>query len=439
MRSPYAKYVSCLVAAAIAGTMLPQIAYAEPKSPTGKGDDKGVVETVKGWLSGDEDKKGPGLAKPPAGAKLEIPSREKLAKGKKAPPAKRIRELAERRTPQARFWQLSDGRVEAELSASPVSYRSGKAWKPVDTTVKAVKGQDFAFANTANTSRSWFGTDSRRLLRFETPEGQAVSLGLLGAAKGVKPTAKGDTVTYKGLADGADVSYQVGAGRVKENITLARRPVNPVTYVFTLDAGALRPKERPDGSIALFGENPATPVLVIPPAFMTDSRKDRTSPYGKSFSPKVTQKLTRHGKGWRLTLTPDADWLAAPGRKYPVVVDPTITIAPSASVSQDVMVRSDQPTTNFNGTWEMAAGKTSATGIARSLIKFPLTAIPALRQDRRGPAGPVLRPGPHHRHHQCGRRDPPGHRSLGRGDGQLEQHQRTGRGAVLHHRAAGRR
>ncbi|MFD4829424.1 DNRLRE domain-containing protein [Streptomyces uncialis] len=377
MRSPYAKYVSCLVAAAIAGTMLPQIAYAEPSSPAGKGDDKGVVETVKGWLSGDDDKKGPGLAKPPTGAKFEIPSREKLAKGKKALPAKRIRELAERRTPQARFWQLSDGRVEAELSASPVSYRAGGKWKPVDTTVKTTKDKGFAFANMANISRSWFGTDPRRLLRFETPEGQAVSLGLLGAAKGVKPTAKGDTVTYKGLAGGADVSYQVGAGRVKENITLARRPVNPVTYVFTLDAGALRPKERPDGSIALFGENPATPVLVIPPAFMTDSRKDRTSPYGKSFSPKVTQKLTRHGKGWRLTLTPDADWLAAPGRKYPVVVDPTITIAPSASVSQDVMVRSDQPTTNFNGTWEMAAGKTSATGIARSLIKFPLTAIPA--------------------------------------------------------------
>ncbi|MFD9718118.1 DNRLRE domain-containing protein [Streptomyces sp. NPDC059076] len=357
--------------------MLPQIAYADQNSPSGKGEEKGVVDTVKGWFSDDDDKKGPKLAKPPAGTKVEIPSREKLAEGKKAPPAKRIRELAERRTPQARFWQLSDGRVEAELAASPVSYRSGTAWKAVDTSVRAVKDKGFAFANTANTSRSWFGTDPAKLLRFETPEGQAVTLGLLGAAKGVKPTAKADTVTYRGLAAGADVSYQVGAGRVKENITLAQRPAKPVKYVFTLDTGALQPKERPDGSIAIFGEDPANPVLVVPPAFMTDSRKDRASPYGKSFSPKVTQKLSRHGKGWRLTLTPDAAWLAAPERKYPVVIDPTITIAPSASVSQDVMVRSDQPTTNFNGTWEMAAGKTSATGIARSLIKFPLTAIPA--------------------------------------------------------------
>ncbi|MFE7571400.1 DNRLRE domain-containing protein [Streptomyces sp. NPDC057539] len=41
------------------------------------------------------------------------------------------------------------------------------------------------------------------------------------------------------------------------------------------------------------------------------------------------------------------------------------------------MVRSDAPTTNFNSTWDMSAGKTSSTGIARSLVQFPLDEIPA--------------------------------------------------------------
>ncbi|MGW6458219.1 DNRLRE domain-containing protein [Streptomyces sp. NPDC055078] len=243
--------------------------------------------------------------------------------------------------------------------------------------MRATKDKGFVFANTTNTGRSWFGSDPAKLMRFRTADGHTVTLGLRGAAQGVRPTAQGDTVTYRGLAAGADVSYQVGAGRVKENITLAKRPAKPATYVFTLDAGALRPRERPDGSIAVFGEDPAHPVLVIPPAFMTDSRKDRTSPYGTSFSRKVSQKLSRDGKRWRVTLTPDARWLAAPERRYPVVIDPTITIAPSAGTSQDVMVRSDHPATNYHGTWEMAVGKTSASGIARSLIKFPLDEIPA--------------------------------------------------------------
>ncbi|MFE7712023.1 DNRLRE domain-containing protein [Streptomyces sp. NPDC057486] len=40
------------------------------------------------------------------------------------------------------------------------------------------------------------------------------------------------------------------------------------------------------------------------------------------------------------------------------------------------MVLSDQPSVNFNSTWKLSAGKTD-TGLARSLIKFPLTEIPA--------------------------------------------------------------
>ncbi|MFG3475022.1 DNRLRE domain-containing protein [Streptomyces sp. NPDC047980] len=374
VKVPYRRYLSCLVVSAVVTTLLPQIAYAAPASPSSD-DDKGVIDTIAGWFSDDEA----GADKPPVGGKLEIPSRQKLPKGKVLPQAKRVKELTQRRTPQARFWQMSDGRIEAELSASPESYRSESdgSWKPIDTTVTASKAKGFAYANTTNTGRSWFGSDASKLVRFETAAGQAVTLGLEGAAEGVAPTAKGHTVIYKDLAAGADVSYEVGAGRVKENITLAERPAKPVRFVFTLDAGALEPKERGDGSIALFGEDPANPVLVIPPAFMTDAKKDKASPYGTSYSPKVSQELSRHGKQWRLTVTPDAKWLAAPERRYPVVIDPTITIAPSPTESQDVMVRSDAPTTNFNSTWDMSAGKTSSTGIARSLVKFPLDEIPA--------------------------------------------------------------
>ncbi|QIP85021.1 DNRLRE domain-containing protein [Streptomyces sp. Tu 2975] len=374
MKVPFRRYISCLVVSAVAGTLLPQVAYAAPSSGPEKDDGKGVFDTIAGWFS-DEDEKGD--AKPPVGGRLEIPSREKLPKGKKLPPAQRVKELTERRTAQARFWQMSDGRVEAELSAQPESYRSGASWKPIDTTVRASDAKGFDFANTTNTGRSWFGSDASKLVRFETASGQAVTLGLEGAAKGVAPSAKGDTVTYKGLASGADVSYQVGTGRVKENITLAGPPKTPAKFVFTLDAGELEPKERGDGSIALFGEDPANPVLVIPPAFMADAKKDKASPYGTSYSAKVSQELSRHGKQWRLTVTPDAKWLAAPERQYPVVIDPTITIAPTPTQSQDVMVRSDAPTTNFNSTWDMSAGKTSSTGIARSLIRFPLDEIPA--------------------------------------------------------------
>ncbi|MFI6379276.1 DNRLRE domain-containing protein [Streptomyces sp. NPDC050658] len=315
-------------------------------------------------------------SKPSTGGRLEIPSRQKLPKGKNRAPAKRVKELTGKRTSTARYWQLSDGRVEAELSAQPLAYKAGKSWKSIDTKVKATESKGFRFANTTNSGRSWFGKRTGELLRFAAPDGRTVTLGLDGADKALHPTADGTTVRYKDAIGDADLEYLVGRGQVKENIVLDRAPKGPVSYAFTLDAAGLTPKARKDGSVALYGELPNTPVMVIPAPYMTDAKKDPKSPTGGTYSSEVTQKLTRDGKGWKLTVTPSAKWLAAKGRQYPVKIDPTITIAPDAATSQDTMVLSDQPAANFNNTWKLSAGKTD-TGVARSLVKFPLTGIPA--------------------------------------------------------------
>jgi RHS repeat-associated protein len=366
--------VACLVVAAVTSTALPQVAYAAPAD----GDDgKGIVDTVKSWFADDDSE----LDKPPSYGELGIAEREKVSWPKNDPKAKRVRELTGKRTANARFWQLSDGRMEAELSAVPTSYRTGTGakatWKSIDTTVRASKAKGFEFANTANEGRSWFGSDAGRLVCFQSPDGRAVTLGLEDAAGPLKPAAKGPTVTYKNAVSGADLEYQVGPGWVKENIVLAERPDGPLKFTFTLDTDGLTPKARKDGSIALYGELPNTPVMVIPAPYMTDAKKADRSVFGKTYSTRVTQKLTVDGRSWRLTVTPDAKWLAAKERKYPVVIDPTITIAPSPSQSQDAMVLSDQPSANFNTSWKLSAGRTSSTANARSLIKFPLSEIPS--------------------------------------------------------------
>ncbi|MGP4050000.1 DNRLRE domain-containing protein [Streptomyces sp. 2A115] len=375
VRSRLGRLIACLVVSAVTSTALPQVAYAASPSD---GDDEGIVDTFKGWFADDGAGDRKKVDKPPSHDELGIADRQKLPRGKKDPEAKRVRELTGKRTSNARFWQLSDGRVQAELSAQPTSYRDAKSksWKSIDTEVHASGAKGFDFANTTNSGKSWFGSDTGRLLRFEAPDGRSVTLGLKDAGKTLKPEVKGSTVTYRDAVHGADVEYVTGPGRVKENITLAEAPDGPLSFTFTLDADGLVPKAREDGSIALFGELPNTPVMVIPAAFMTDARKDAASPYGHAYSSKVTQKLTRDGSDWQLTLTPDAKWLAAKERQYPVVVDPTITIAPSPSGSQDAMVLQEAPTTNYGQSWKLAVGRTTP-GTARSLIKFPLDEIPS--------------------------------------------------------------
>ncbi|MEU8525465.1 DNRLRE domain-containing protein [Streptomyces sp. NPDC048629] len=350
--------------------MLPQVAYAAPVSTDGG---EGVVDAFAGWFS-DDDGDSDGLDEPSTGGTPVLPSREKLPRGKAAGKAKRVGELTGRRTANARYWKLSDGRVQAEVSATPTAYRSGKSWKDIDPTVVPTDAEGFVFTNTTNIAQSSFGADAARLLRFESGDGHVVTLGLEGAGT-LAPVAKGDTVTYKDAVAGADLSYQVGPGRVKENIVLDTRPSGPVSFTFTLDAGGLTPKAGKDGSVRFYGEG-EDPVLVIPAAFMTDTKKNASSPYGTGYSSAVTQKLTRAGKGWKLTVTPDAKWLAAPERQYPVTIDPTISIAPTPTTAQDVMISSDGPTSNYDDNWRLSVGNTS-TGSSRALLRFPLTGVPA--------------------------------------------------------------
>ncbi|MBC9731294.1 DNRLRE domain-containing protein, partial [Streptomyces sp. TRM68367] len=352
------------------GSVVQTPAFASAPSPGHGG--SGIIDTVKGWFGG-----GHSSPKPPVGPKDAIADRQKLPPGKKAPKAHRVRELTSKRTPSARYWKLSDGTTQAEISAVPLSYHSAHGWKAIDTKVAATGRAGYKYANTTNLARSYFGSRSGSLLRFEADGQHTVTLGLAGADKAVSPVAKDDTVTYRGLAAGADFDYRVGRGEVKENIVLNRAPSGPVSFSFTLRTGGLTPRQLKDGSIALYGGNETgRPRLVIPAAVMYQAPKNADSAVVDMTRGPVVQKLTRTGSSWRITLTPDTKWLAAKDRRFPVTVDPTVMIAPTPSTSQDVMVDSTQPSTNLDGSWQLGVG-TTAAGKLRSLLKFPVTGIPS--------------------------------------------------------------
>ncbi|MFL6054039.1 MAG: DNRLRE domain-containing protein, partial [Actinoallomurus sp.] len=363
-------------------TSLAQPAYAEPATPPTQGGGhfhvikphhKSFWDKVRGVFGGDDGK--------PASRDLKVnavPRVDPQPKAARMKPARRVRELTGRRTANARFYQLSDGRVQEELSASPLNYRDAKGdYQPIDTAVRSSDRKGFGHENTSNNFRSYFGTRSDRLARVELPGGQWVSVGLDGAAAKAQARVDGDTVVYRDAASGADISYKVTPEGLKEAITLSAAPKAPATYDFTVRTSGLRAWQRPDGSIAFYrGDFDGTPALVMPRPFMTDTARDPASPYGKASSDKVTQTMRWDGNALHVRVRADSAWLAAPQRHYPVVIDPTIKIAPTPSTSQDVTISSGAPTTNFDGSWKLSVGD-SDTETVRSLVKFPLSGVPA--------------------------------------------------------------
>ncbi|MDR7384785.1 DNRLRE domain-containing protein [Promicromonospora iranensis] len=325
-----------------------------------------------------------------------------------AEPGERVRELTGKRTVNSRTFLLNDGQRQVEAAGEPLFYETAQdGLVEIDTTVaatgkavaaagakglsakagKAASSRGWSHANVANTARSWFGRSADRVVRAEDADGRGVTVGLPDADDGElsSPRVDGDTVTHEDVAalGGADLSYEVLPGRVKESITLSEAPDDaaPVEYTFTLsDLGELTPRLEEDGSIGFYGELDPEPAVMIPAGVMWDSREAETSEGGKlsapddqgaSVSEDVTYELEPSGEGeWTLTVAPDMDWLTDEDRVWPVTVDPTIIISPTGNFSKDTMLLSEAPTTEYYASSRLSVGRTGG-GVARAMLAFP--------------------------------------------------------------------
>ncbi|WP_203776560.1 DNRLRE domain-containing protein, partial [Paractinoplanes deccanensis] len=292
----------------------------------------------------------------PAGLEVSQPAEP----GRKWPAQKRVREVAAKRTANGKVYQLSDGRLQAEMSAVPVNYRDAKGtFQPIDTSVKPTGRAGYVQGNATNTFTSLFGDETDELVRFEK-DGRSIELGLPGAARKVAPKVSGSTVTYP--VDGVELVYEVSSTELKEKIVL--RKAGASSYTFSLDADGLTPRAEADGSISFLSASGAV-VLRMPAPYMYDAKGARST--------KVTQTVT----GSAITVSADPAWLNDKARAYPIVIDPTIQVQPVPTDAQDTQISSAAPGTNYGTGYQLKAG-TDAAGIWRSMVRFDLlNTIPA--------------------------------------------------------------
>ncbi|MFI6885299.1 DNRLRE domain-containing protein [Streptosporangium canum] len=296
------------------------------------------------------------------------------APGKPKPPGKRVKELTGKRSANGSVFELDDGRRQVELSSVPRHYKDAAGtWKDIDTRIGSVAEDGFTHGNDASGFSSRFGDATGKLAKIQLGKRQ-LTLGVAGDSRKIAPKVDGSTVTYPGVWDGADVVYKVTAEGVKEYLVLSKPPAADASFAFTVKTGGVSAKQNTDGSITFTADGADVPTFTIPKPFMIDATDDPASPYGKRYSEAVTQTLGGQGAETTITLKPDAAWLAAPERTWPVVIDPTVKIQPQNEFeSFDTYVNSAAKTTNYDGSWNLPVGKISSTGINRALLDFNIT------------------------------------------------------------------
>jgi len=244
--------------------------------------------------------------------------------GDAMPPAEDVpvKELPDKRTATSATFERHSGLLETRVYGDPINYEDAQGdWQPIDEGLEETDGGEIVNGASSvevslpselqdGAARLTIGEEwiASKLLSIDTEPAEVDD----GAAVYESPTA-GTVFEYTTLPEG-----------LKEDIVL-EGPSSPssVRYELTASAG-LSPDLIADGSI-VFKDADGEVVATMPTPTVADA--DMSAPSTDQVS---YQLAPRDGGQWVLTVAVDPDWLAAPGRAWPVHIDPTVTQEPTA-------------------------------------------------------------------------------------------------------------
>jgi RHS repeat-associated protein len=271
---------------------------------------------------------------------------------------KTSRELPARRGTHQRVFSNADGTETTEFSSSPINYRRPDGgWAPINDRLVPT-GPDPAASGWRNAAnpvgvRLAPRADAAELARVSLDVGHAVGFGLVGA-KGARGRVQGSTVTYPDALPSVDVRLGIQGGGVKETLVLAS-PDAPHTFTFPLSLTGLN-AQVVDGQVVL-SDGAGRRRATIPSGFMTDSAEGAVTSAG------VTYRLVTANGRPALQVSLDEGWLTDPARKFPVMVDPSVS---SDGADSSLVVHGGS---SRSGSSELLVGRKDGEAAA-SYVKF---------------------------------------------------------------------
>jgi|GEM_PF-3975096 len=280
-------------------------------------------------------------------------------------------EEPERRTVNSRHYRAGDYMV-AEISAAPIQYQdTSGTWKAVGATLEREVGG--GFTGRGGHFSAFFSDQAQgNHITVQVGDGRSIRMGLDEQLPDLaEPHGPGQLGRMSAQAEGRKLRYREAEGRlsyeyevddlaVKENIIL-HRFAGKSSFELPLQLEGLEVRDDGAGGYQLFDAETGSLRATIPPLVVTDGAGQGP--------PGASQAILPDGEGYRLWIAVDHEWLASPERRYPVVIDPSVVIAP---VGADLMMTSIA-TAGAQGGSVYKSGSLER----RTLLKFNLTSIPA--------------------------------------------------------------
>ncbi len=298
-----------------------------------------------------------GLGAVKAGVVQGAPALTALAPAKAAAAAAAptvVREDVAQRTERSRTWLLSNGSRRTELSATPVHYRVGTAWQPVDSTL-------ITRGTALGPKAGPVGISIPKAIEtapVKVAQGtESVAFQLRGAAARV--TTSRSTARFIGARPGVEVRYEAKASSVKETLLLSSAAAGRTPFAFDLTPSTgMVPRLTSGGSVEITA-GPGRRTFTIAAPWMRDARGVT------SRGARYTLAKVATGR-YRLTLALDQAWLQKAGRAFPVQVDPTTSVGRNVvcELRSGASANVEACSTNAAPVWVGRSGTTAYRALA---------------------------------------------------------------------------
>jgi RHS repeat-associated protein len=243
-----------------------------------------------------------------------------------------VGELPDRSTAASTTRRNEDGSYTTTVYSGPVNYRAADgSMRRIDPGLYPVKQGGYDWRSGANSFQARFSDTAGSGFAEVGIGDRTVRLTAVGAAAG-EAVVEGSRISYPRAYRSADLRYTVTPSGIKEVIELTG-PDAPASFTFRLvaDDGGPAPsvQRRGDGSYAVVLPPLPAPAFVLEAPVVQESAGEReVAPPAERAKPQL--QVDSSGRDLVVRLRIDRDWLRAPGRRFPVYVDPSMTIQPDS-------------------------------------------------------------------------------------------------------------
>lgn len=322
------------------------------------GDHNASLTDTAAWIPG---KSGTAISNTPAQAQMAA-ARKAVQQGKAV-------EVAETTTETSITHAQPDGTTfTTQIAASPVRTKQGGAWVPIDTTLVEQGGvlRPKASASGVHVGVSIGGTDA--FVKMVSADGRTYAL--RWPAPLPKPAVSRNVATFADAAGpGADLVVTVLPTGFRHDVVLRQRPAKPLEIRIGVETGGLTLAEGKGGRLLLTGKGDKLVASAPQPVMVEAAAKGRLAQAKRE---KINTEVITKGGRTELVLRPDHKFLSDAARKFPVRVDPTITLPFNHDVDVHPGNDADWPA---DPTYPFLLAGTFGGGPSRVHLRFDTTGL----------------------------------------------------------------